>query len=61
VDPAAYETLDTLESLCDQRRQLDRQKQMHFWLHSWLAVHLPLSVALTILMIVHAWVAVKYW
>jgi hypothetical protein len=61
LGPAAYETLDTLEGLCEQRRQLDRQKQIHFWLHSWLAVHLPLSVALTVLMVVHAWVALKYW
>jgi hypothetical protein len=61
VDPTAYEMLDTLESLCEQRRQLDRQTRMHFWLHSWLAVHLPLSIALTALMVVHAWVALKYW
>jgi hypothetical protein len=61
LDPAAYETLDTLESLCEQRRQWDRQARMHFWLHSWLAVHLPLSVALVVLMAVHAWVALKYW
>jgi hypothetical protein len=61
MDPAAYETLDTLESFCEQRRQLDRQTRIHFWLHSWLIVHLPLSVALTALMVVHAWVALKYW
>jgi hypothetical protein len=59
--PAAHETLDTLESLCEQRRQLHRQAQMHFWLHSWLSIHLPLSVALVVLMFVHIWVALKYW
>ena len=59
--PAAHETVDILESLCDQRRQLDRQAQMHFWLHSWLWLHLPLSVALVVLMLIHVWFALKYW
>ena len=59
--PEAFETVDTLESLCEQRRQLDRQAQMHFWLHSWLWLHLPLSVALVALMFVHVWFALKYW
>ena len=34
---------------------------MHRWLHNWLIIHLPLSVALVILMFVHVWVALKYW
>jgi hypothetical protein len=56
----AREAVDILENLCDQRRQLDRQKVYHFWLHGWLVVHLPLSVALVILMFFHVWVALKY-
>ena len=40
--------VDTLESLCDQRRQFDRQARLHSWLHGWLCVHLPLSVALLV-------------
>ncbi len=56
----ASETVDMLENLADQRRQLDRQKKYHFWLHNWLVVHLPLSVALVILMFFHIWVALKY-
>ena len=59
--PGAHETVDILESLCEQRRQLDRQAQMHFWLHSWLWLHLPLSVALVVLMLIHVWFALKYW
>jgi hypothetical protein len=59
--PELHEAVDTLESLCEQRRQLDRQAHMHFWLHSWLCVHLPLSVALVALMFIHGWVALKYW
>jgi hypothetical protein len=60
LNPGTHDAIDILENLCDQRRQLDRQKRMHFWLHNWLIVHLPLSVALVILMGVHIWVALKY-
>jgi hypothetical protein len=61
LDPAAYEVVDTLEGLCDQRRQLDRQARLHFWLHAWLGVHLPLSAALLVLMIAHIFYALKYF
>jgi hypothetical protein len=50
-----------LEDLCNQRRQLILQSKIHFWLHNWLWVHLPLSVALIVLMFVHIFVALKYW
>lgn len=56
----AHETINLLENACDQRRQLDLQARYHTWLHSWLALHLPLSVALVVLMLVHAWVALQY-
>jgi hypothetical protein len=61
VAPAAHAAIDTLDNFCNQRRQWDRQAWIHFWLHSWLCVHLPLSVALVVLMLVHIWVALKYW
>jgi hypothetical protein len=61
LGPAAQPTLDGLEALCDQRRQLDHQARLHFWLHNWLLLHVPLSVALVVLMVVHVWVALKYW
>jgi len=59
--PEAHSALNALEDLCSQRRQLDRQQRLHFWLHNWLLIHLPLSVALVVLMFVHVWVALKYW
>jgi hypothetical protein len=61
LDAAAHGTVDALENLCEQRRQLDRQARLHVWLHNWLLVHLPLSVALVVLMVVHGYVALKYW
>ena len=61
LDPAAHPTVAALQSLCEQRRQLDVQARLHFWLHSWLLVHLPLSVALIVLMFFHIFVAMKFW
>ncbi len=59
--PAAAETaINDLESLCDQRRQFDRQKKLHLWLHNWLWIHLPLSIALIVLMFVHIWKTLQY-
>jgi hypothetical protein len=61
LDPAAHDAVNALEGLCDQRRQFDEQARLHFWLHCWLWVHLPLSVALIVLMVVHAIMACMYW
>jgi len=43
-----------LRGLCDQRRQLDEQRRLHRRLHSWLLIHIPLSMALIVLVAVHA-------
>ncbi len=61
INPDALSVVSHLEGLCDQRRQFDAQERMHFWLHNWLFVHLPLSVALILLMFVHVYVTLKYW
>lgn len=57
----AHAAVDALENMATQRRQFDLQKRLHFWLHNWLCIHLPLSVALIVLMFVHIFVALKYW
>jgi hypothetical protein len=61
LPPESHSAVDTLETFCKQRRQWDHQAQIHFWLHNWLWLHFPLSVALIVLMVVHIWVALKYW
>jgi hypothetical protein len=61
LDPAAHESVSALESICSQRRQFAVQERLHAWLHNWLCVHLPLSVALIVLMFLHIFVALKYW
>jgi hypothetical protein len=60
LDPAAHGSVDTLASLCDQRRQLDLEARLHLWLYGWLWVHLPMSAALLALMFVHVYYALKY-
>jgi hypothetical protein len=57
---AARDALNSLEGMCTQRRQMDDQARIHFWLHNWLWVHLPLSIALILLMFVHVFYALKY-
>jgi hypothetical protein len=60
MPPAGQETLADLEAICDEARQLVRQEQLHRWLHGWLLVHIPVSLALILLGAVHAVVALKY-
>ncbi|MFM8274682.1 MAG: hypothetical protein ACKODX_20455 [Gemmata sp.] len=61
VPPEARKDLDRLQELADLRRRWDHQARLYFWLHNWLLVHLPLSVAMTTLMVLHAVRALKYW
>jgi hypothetical protein len=57
---AGHATLQDLEDICDEARQLVRQERLHHWLHGWLLVHIPISLALTVLGAVHAIVALRY-
>jgi hypothetical protein len=52
--------LKDLESICEEEDQLERQRRIHLWLHGWLLVHVPLSVALLVLGAVHAVIALRY-
>jgi hypothetical protein len=56
----AHSTLDDLEDICDEARQLRKQEQLHHWMHYWLLVHIPLSLALILLGAVHAVMALRY-
>jgi hypothetical protein len=60
LDARAHTLLDTLEDLCSRRRQFERQAHLHRLLHNWMAIHLPLSVGMTVLMVVHAVAALGY-
>jgi len=60
MPPATHEVLADLENICEEERQLTRQRRLYLWLHGWLLVHVPLSVALIVLGGVHAVVALRY-
>jgi hypothetical protein len=57
---AAHAILAELEDMCDEARQLVRQERLHRWLHGWLLLHIPLSLALIVLGAVHAVMALRY-
>jgi hypothetical protein len=56
----AWKTVDALEEICEEKRQLDRQAVLHRTLHAWLLCHIPLSVALIVLGFVHAIGSLRY-
>jgi hypothetical protein len=57
---AAQATVQDLEDICDEARQLVRQERLHRLLHGWLLVHIPISLALILLGAVHAVMALRY-
>lgn len=60
VPPAMHSTVDDLENICEEKRQLDRQDRIHRILHGWLLVHVPLSFALLLLGAIHAVEALRF-
>jgi hypothetical protein len=56
----AHATIDDLQDVCEEARQLQKQRRLHHWLHVWLLVHIPISLALIVLGAVHAVMALKY-
>jgi hypothetical protein len=60
VPPALHTTLEDLEGICEEERQLSLQARLHLWLHAWLLLHVPLSLALILLGAVHAVMALRF-
>ena len=57
---AGHTTLGDLADICDEARQLTRQERLHHWLHRWLLLHIPLSLALILLGAIHAVMALRF-
>jgi len=55
-----HPVIGDLEGICEEERQLIRQRRIYHWLHVWLLVHVPLSIALLVLGGVHAILAMRY-
>jgi hypothetical protein len=60
MPPVAHPALDDLLDICNETRQLMRQELLHRWLHGWLLIHIPLSLALILLGAVHAVMALRF-
>ena len=60
-DPELSQLLTNLERICDERRDLIRQRRMHRLLHGWLLIHYPLTLVLLALLGVHIIQGLKYW
>ena len=54
-----HEALETLQERCDEHRQFASLERIHHWLHYWLALHIPFSIALFVFFIVHVLVALR--
>jgi hypothetical protein len=59
--PAGFHAaIADLENICEEERQLMRQAGLHRVLHGWLLVHVPISIALLALAVVHVVMALRY-
>lgn len=60
VPQAYWPKFDELANICEEKRELERQRRLHKFLHGWLLFHIPASYALLLLGAVHAVVALRY-
>jgi hypothetical protein len=60
LPPSLHTTVEDLEGVCEEERQLTLQSRLHVWLHGWLLLHIPLSLALILLGAIHAMMALRY-
>ena len=60
VPGAFHSSIADLENICEEERQLIQQTHLHAVLHMWQLVHVPLSIALLVLAVVHIVVALRY-
>lgn len=60
MPPALKRPVEDLAEICEERRQLARQKRLHHVLHGWLFIHVPLSYGLMVLATIHAIQALQY-
>ena len=60
VPPSLAGKFDDLENICEEKRELERQRRLHNILHGWLLFHIPASYALILLGAVHAVMALRY-
>lgn len=60
TEDGVKKALSLLESYCDERRQWGEQERFQFLLHSWLLLHVPLSVLVLVLGTAHVIASLYY-
>jgi len=60
LPPNLHPSVEDLENICEEKRELDQQTRYHRVLHAWLLVHIPASYALLLLGAIHAVMALRY-
>jgi hypothetical protein len=60
VPQSLWPKFDDLENICEEKRQLERERRLHHFLHGWLLIHIPASYALLLLGAVHAVEALRF-
>jgi hypothetical protein len=60
VPASLHTTIEDLEGICEEERQLTLQSHLHVWLHGWLLLHIPVSLALILLGAIHAVMALRF-
>lgn len=60
LPPGLHTLVEDLQEICEEERQLRKQTRLHHWLHGWLMLHIPLSLALLVLGAAHAYMALRY-
>ncbi|MGZ0168245.1 MAG: hypothetical protein ACKVHE_01680 [Planctomycetales bacterium] len=54
-----HDTLESLLAFCEEHRQFTEQVRIRAWLHYWLAIHIPFSIALFVLFAAHVVLALR--
>lgn len=60
VPQSLWPKFEDLENICEEKRQLERERRLHHFLHGWLLIHIPASYALLLLSTIHAVVALRF-
>lgn len=60
MPPRLQPAIREMKTAYEERRQLMSQSHIHFWLHNWLLLHIPLSLALLVLSLVHVAISMYY-
>lgn len=60
ISPEATPAIHAIQELCERRWQFIAQRRLHNLLHGWLLIHLPLSIALVMLLVIHIVSALRF-